>query len=282
MKSPFRWFTCALLTGLVALIFIPRTHGQTPPVSPLNLAAAPAGSTPSAPAAPAAAKPSDPLRLTVNLEGTERPGDVSVSVQIVVVMTLLTLAPSLVILMTSFTRIVIVLGFVRTAIGVQNAPANQIIVGLSLFLTFFIMGPVFDRMNTEAVQPYLSGKMASTEALDRASVPLKEFMLRQTRTRDLEFFLELGRFGPTPVKDLSLRVVVPAFVLSELQTAFQMGFLLFLPFFVIDVLVSSVLMALGMMMMPPVVVSLPFKLLLFVLVDGWHLVVRALVESFHP
>jgi flagellar biosynthetic protein FliP len=282
MKSPFRWLTCALLTWLVALIFIPRTDGQTPPASPLNLAAAPAGSTPSAPAAPAAAKPSDPLRLTVNLEGTERPGDVSVSVQIVVVMTLLTLAPSLVILMTSFTRIVIVLGFVRTAIGVQNAPANQIIVGLSLFLTFFIMGPVFDRMNTEAVQPYLSGKMASTEALDRASVPLKEFMLRQTRTRDLEFFLELGRFGPTPVKDLSLRVVVPAFVLSELQTAFQMGFLLFLPFFVIDVLVSSVLMALGMMMMPPVVVSLPFKLLLFVLVDGWHLVVRALVESFHP
>jgi flagellar biosynthesis protein FliP len=282
VRTPSRWFTCALLTWLVALIYIPRTDGQTPPVSPLGLPAAAAASNPSQPAAPAAAKPSDPLRLTVNLEGTDRPGDVSVSVQIVVLMTLLTLAPSLVILMTSFTRIVIVLGFVRTAIGVQNAPANQIIVGLSLFLTFFIMGPVFDRMNTEAVQPYLSGKMTSTDALDRASVPLKEFMLRQTRTRDLEFFLELGRFGPTPVKDLSLRVVVPAFVLSELQTAFQMGFLLFLPFFVIDVLVSSVLMALGMMMMPPVVVSLPFKLLLFVLVDGWHLVVRALVESFHP
>jgi flagellar biosynthetic protein FliP len=184
--------------------------------------------------------------------------------------------------MTSFTRIVIVLGFVRSAIGVPNAPANQIIVGLSLFLTFFIMGPVFDQMNTEAIQPYLSGTMTSTVALDKASVPLKSFMLRQTRTRDLEFFLELGRFGPTPVKDLSLRVVIPAFVLSELQTSFQMGFLLFLPFLVIDLLVSSVLMALGMMMMPPVVVSLPFKLLLFVLVDGWHLVVRALVESFHP
>jgi flagellar biosynthetic protein FliP len=206
----------------------------------------------------------------------------SVAVQIVVVMTLLTLAPSLIMLMTSFTRIVIVLGFVRSAIGVQNAPANQIIIGLSLFLTFFIMGPVFDRMNTEAIQPYLAGKMTSVDALDKASVPLKDFMLRQTRTRDLEFFLELGRFGPTPVKDLPLRVIVPAFVLSELQTAFQMGFLLFLPFLVIDLLVSSVLMALGMMMMPPVVVSLPFKLLLFVLVDGWHLVVRALVESFHP
>jgi flagellar biosynthetic protein FliP len=144
------------------------------------------------------------------------------------------------------------------------------------------MGPVFDRMNNEAIQPYLAGKMTSVDALDKASVPLKDFMLRQTRMRDLEFFLELGRFGPTPVKDLSLRVIVPAFVLSELQTAFQMGFLLFLPFLVIDLLVSSVLMALGMMMMPPVVVSLPFKLLLFVLVDGWHLVVRALVESFHP
>jgi flagellar biosynthetic protein FliP len=184
--------------------------------------------------------------------------------------------------MTSFTRIVIVLGFVRSAVGVQNAPANQIIVGVSLFLTFFIMGPVFDRMNTEAFQPYLAGKMTSVQALDKASVPLKDFMLRQTRTRDLEFFLELGRFGPTPVKELPLRVVVPAFVISELQTAFQMGFLLFLPFLVIDFLVASVLMALGMMMMPPVAVSLPFKLLLFVLVDGWHLVVRALVESFHP
>jgi flagellar biosynthesis protein FliP len=282
MRSPFRWLAGAVLTCLVAIIFIPRTDGQTQPASPLGLAATPASSPTTPPAASTAAKPSDPLRLTVNLEGTDRPSDVSVSVQIVVLMTLLTLAPSLVILMTSFTRIVIVLGFVRTAIGVPNAPANQIIVGLSLFLTFFIMGPVFDRMNTEAVQPYLSGKMTSTDALDKASVPLKEFMLRQTRTRDLEFFLELGRFGPTPIKDLSLRVVVPAFVLSELQTAFQMGFMLFLPFFVIDVLVSSVLMALGMMMMPPVVVSLPFKLLLFVLVDGWHLVVRALVESFHP
>ena len=282
MTAAFRWFAGALLAALVAATFAPRTAAQTPPASPPGLAATPTATSPAQPAAPAASKPSDPLRLNVNLEGTDKPGDVSVSVQIVIVMTLLTLAPSLVILMTSFTRIVIVLGFVRTAIGVQNAPANQIIVGLSLFLTFFIMGPVFDRMNTEAVQPYLAGKMTSMDALDKASVPLKDFMLRQTRTRDLEFFLELGRYGPTPVKDLTLRVVVPAFVLSELQTAFQMGFLLFLPFFVIDVLVASVLMSLGMMMMPPVAVSLPFKLLLFVLVDGWHLVVRALVESFHP
>jgi flagellar biosynthetic protein FliP len=163
---------------------------------------------------------------------------------------------------------------------VPSAPANQIIVGLSLFLTFFLMGPVFDRMNAEALQPYLAGEMTSVQAVEKVTVPLREFMLKQTRTRDLEFFLELGRFPPTRVEDLPLRVVVPAFVISELQTAFQMGFLLFLPFLVVDFLVSSILMALGMMMMPPAIVSLPFKLLLFVLVDGWHLVVRSLVESF--
>ena len=280
MRRCCPWLTFALLASLAVLLSPPSVRAQTAtPLAPLPAIAPAAG--PAAPATPAATKPSDPLRLTLNLEGTERPGEVSVAVQLVVVMTLLTLAPSLVILMTSFTRIVIVLGFVRSAVGVANAPANQIIVGISLFLTFFIMGPVFERMNTEAVQPYLAGKMTSVEALDKASVPLKDFMLRQTRTRDLEFFLELGRFGPTPVKELPLRVIVPAFVISELQTAFQMGFLLFLPFLVIDFLVASVLMALGMMMMPPVAVSLPFKLLLFVLVDGWHLVVRALVESFH-
>jgi len=184
-------------------------------------------------------------------------------------------------LMTSFTRIVIVLGFVRTAIGVPSAPSNQIIVGLSLFLTFFLMGPTIDRIHVEALKPYMDGQMTSSVALDKATVPLKEFMLRQTRTRDLEFFLQLGRFPPTKVQDLPLRVIVPSFVISELQTAFQMGFLVFLPFLVIDFIVSSVLMSLGMMMMPPSVVSLPFKLLLFVLVDGWHLVTKSIVESFH-
>ncbi len=220
------------------------------------------------------------LRLNISLDGTEKPAQMSVAVQIVIVMTLLTLAPSILLLMTSFTRIVIVLGFVRTALGVPSAPSNQIILGLALFLTFFIMAPVFDRVQKEALQPYLDGKMTSTDALDRAGEPIKEFMLKQTRTRDLEYFLELGGFGPTAVKDLPLRVVIPAFVISELQTAFQMGFLLFLPFLVIDFLVASVLMSLGMMMMPPNVVSLPFKLLLFVLVDGWHLIVRSLVQSF--
>jgi flagellar biosynthetic protein FliP len=221
-----------------------------------------------------------PLHLNIGLEGTGEKGEVSVALQIVIIMTLLSVAPSIVLLMTSFTRIVIVLGFLRTALGTPSAPSNQIIVGLSLFLTFFLMGPVFDRVNSDAVRPYLDGRITSVEALDRATVPLKQFMLKQTRTRDIEYFLELGGYGPTAVKDLPMRVVIPAFVISELQTSFQMGFLLFLPFLVIDFIVSSVLMALGMMMMPPVAVSLPLKLLLFVLVDGWHLVVRSLVQSF--
>jgi flagellar biosynthetic protein FliP len=222
-----------------------------------------------------------PLKLNIDLSGGGGGiGDVSMSVQIVILMTLLTLAPSIVMLMTSFTRIVIVLGFVRQAIGVPSAPSNQIVIGLSLFLTFFIMTPVVDRIHDDALQPYLDGKIKSTEALTLAQEPLKEFMLRQTRTRDIEFFLELGGYGPTPVKQLPMRIVIPAFVLSELQTAFQMGFLVFLPFLIIDFLVSTVLMALGMMMMPPTIVALPFKLLLFVLVDGWELVVRSLVQSF--
>lgn len=269
----------ALLTVVLGVGLAPAAAQA--PIAP---AAASAGANPAN--APAAAnnvvpgKPGDPLRFTVGLEGSSQAGQVSVAVQIVIVMTLLSVAPSIVLLMTSFTRIVIVLGFVRTALGTPSAPSNQIIVGLSLFLTFFLMGPIFDRVQKEAISPYLDGKITSVQALDQASVPLKAFMLKQTRTRDLEYFLQLGGFGPTSVKDLPMRVVIPAFVISELQTAFQMGFLLFLPFLVIDFLVSSVLMSLGMMMMPPTVVALPLKLLLFVLVDGWHLVVKSLVQSF--
>ncbi|MEO7413558.1 MAG: flagellar type III secretion system pore protein FliP [Opitutaceae bacterium] len=269
---------------LAALCFgVAAASAQTPPPATSAVVVPPAANS----TAPAAnnvvpGKPGDPLRFTVGLEGTggQPGGQVSVAVQLVIVMTLLSVAPSIVLLMTSFTRIVIVLGFVRTALGTPSAPSNQIVVGLSLFLSFFLMGPVFDRVQKEAITPYLEGKITSVQALDQASVPLKGFMLKQTRTRDLEYFLQLGGFGPTSVKDLPMRVVIPAFVISELQTAFQMGFLLFLPFLVIDFLVSSVLMSLGMMMMPPTVVALPLKLLLFVLVDGWHLVVKSLVQSF--
>lgn len=245
--------------------------------------AAPAAALPDpgAPAASPATAPAQPWKLNIDLNGGGQAGSASVGLQIVVVMTLLSIAPSLLLLMTSFTRIVIVLGFVRTAIGVPSAPSNQIVVGLSLFLTLFIMGPVLERSYDAGLKPYFDGKVDTSHALEAASTPLREYMLQQTRTRDLEFFLQLGRFPPTKVADLPLRVVVPAYVISELQTAFQMGFLIFLPFLVIDLLVSSVLMSLGMMMMPPAIISLPFKLLLFVLVDGWHLVVRSIVESFH-
>lgn len=263
-----------LLLGLAAPV---RAQVSSPP--PPAIAYTPASPTAAA-ESPVARQAEGPLRLNVSIDGAEKPAQMSVAVQIVILMTVLTLAPSIVLLMTSFTRIVIVLGFVRTAIGVPSAPSNQIIIGLSLFLTFFIMGPVFERVQKDALQPYLDGKISSSTAMDRASVPMRDFMLKQTRPRDLEYFLELGGFGPTALKDLPIRVVVPAFVMSELQTAFQMGFLIFLPFLVIDFLVASVLMSLGMMMMPPNVVSLPFKLLLFVLVDGWHLIVRSLVQSF--
>ncbi len=267
---------CLFLAGVIALGLIVPAQAQvaTPP------AVTPSPSVIATTTATAAAPAAGPLRLTLNLEGEGQKGQLSVAVQIVLLMTLLSVAPSLVLLMSCFTRIVIVLGFVRTALGVPSAPSNQIIVGLALFLTFFIMGPVIDRIHSEALQPYMAGSIAADAAIERATGPLKEFMLKQTRTRDVEYFLSLGGFGPTAVKDLPMRVVIPAFVISELQTAFQMGFVLFLPFLVIDFLVSSVLMSLGMMMMPPNVVSLPIKLLLFVLVDGWHLIVRSLVQSF--
>lgn len=264
------FMTGVFLTGWVQA---QTAGGQNSPVISVPKVAGPSQAA-AAPAGP------EPWRLNIGFEGGSRPGDVSVAIQIVILMTLLSFAPAMVMLMTSFTRIVIVLGFVRTAMGVPSAPSNQIIVGLSLFLTFFLMGPTIDRIHGEALKPYLDGQITSTVALDKASVPLKDFMLKQTRTRDLEFFLQLGRFPPTRMQDLPMRVVIPAFVISELQTAFQMGFLLFLPFLVIDFIVSSVLMSLGMMMMPPSVVSLPFKLLLFVLVDGWHLVVKSIIESF--
>jgi flagellar biosynthetic protein FliP len=228
-----------------------------------------------------AQQPATPIApgLTVNLGGTET-GNVSSAIQIVLLMTVLTLAPSILLLMTCFTRIVIVLGFVRSALGVQGAPSNQLIVSMALFLTFFIMAPVGQRMNDEALQPYLAKTITGSEAYEKAAAPLRQFLLRQTRPSEVNFFLGLSGNGPTKLENVPLQVLAPAFIVSELQTAFQMGFLIFIPFLVIDFLVASTLMSMGMMMMPPVLISLPFKLLLFVLVDGWHLVVRSLVESF--
>jgi flagellar biosynthetic protein FliP len=218
--------------------------------------------------------------FTLSIGGGNETGSVSTAIQIMLMMTVLTLAPSIVMLMTSFTRIVIVLGFVRTALGVQNAPSNQIIVGLALFLTIFIMAPIGTRINNDAIQPYMAKQISAAAAYDKAAAPLKQFMLKQTRPSEIDFFLGVSGAGPTRVQDLSMATIVPAFIVSELRTAFQMGFLVFIPFLVIDFIVSSALMSMGMMMMPPTMIAMPFKLLLFVLVDGWHLVIRSLVESF--
>lgn len=264
-------------------------HAQTPapgptPFPPL-LTSPTAPAAPRAPTAPTAPQPpqvSAPGAPLINLQvgnGNDRQ-NLSTAIQIVIVMTLLTLAPSLIMLMTSFTRIVIVLGFVRTALGVPSAPANQLLIGISIFITFFIMAPVWQQIQEQAINPYMNEQISSNEAMDRAVEPIRNFMLRQTRPGEVDFFLDLAGMGRTDLKDLPMRVVLPAFVISELRTAFQMGFLIFIPFLVIDFLVASTLMSMGMMMMPPTMVALPLKLLLFVLVDGWQLVVRSLVQSF--
>lgn len=206
--------------------------------------------------------------------------DYSMVIQILFIMTIVSLGPAIVLMMTSFLRITIVLSFLRNAMGLQTTPSNQVIVAISLFLTFFLMSPVIAVIQTEALEPYQAQEITSEVALERSVNTLKQFMLNQTRPADLEFFLELSGAGRTGVADLPISVVIPAFVLSELRTAFQMGFLIFLPFIVIDFLVASSLMAMGMFMMPPALVSLPFKILLFVLVDGWYLVIRSLVQSF--
>lgn len=221
-----------------------------------------------------------PFRLSVGVDAPQGAQDLDVGIKILFGITLLSLAPSIILLTTCFTRIVIVLSFVRSALSLTGTPANQLIIGLSLFLTFFIMAPVWDVMNRDAIQPYSAKRITSDEALDRAAKPLRTFMLRQARPKDVELFVGLARLGPTPANQLPLKVVIPSFIVSELRTAFQMGFLLFVPFILIDLVVATVLMSMGMMMMPPMTISLPLKILLFVLVDGWTLVVRSLIQSF--
>jgi flagellar biosynthetic protein FliP len=202
-------------------------------------------------------------------------------VQTLLVLTALTFLPAVLLMMTAFTRIVIVLSLLRHALGTQSAPPNAVIIGLSLFLTLFVMGPVGDRIYTEAYVPYTEKKLSGPEAIDKAQLPLRAFMMRQTREPDLALFFRLARQTPPATReDVPLRVLVPAFVTSELKTAFQIGFMVFLPFLIIDMVVASVLMSMGMMMLSPVLISLPFKLMLFVLVDGWNLLVGSLVASF--
>ncbi|MBN2983610.1 MULTISPECIES: flagellar type III secretion system pore protein FliP [Cohnella] len=218
--------------------------------------------------------------VDINLSGGEESVGVS-ALSLLLLITVLSLAPAILVLMTSFTRIVIVLGFVRTSLGTATMPPNQVLIGLALFLTLFIMSPTLSQVNEQALQPYLAGEMTQTEALEQAAVPMKEFMYKHTREKDLLLFMNYTQTErPETFQDIPLTVLVPAYAISELKTAFQMGFMIFIPFLVIDMVVASTLMAMGMMMLPPVMISLPFKILLFVLVDGWYLVVQSLLTSF--
>jgi flagellar biosynthetic protein FliP len=219
-------------------------------------------------------------KLSVEVGKATSPEDVSVTLQILLLMTILSLAPAILILTTSFTRIIVVLHFLRQAMGTQQVPPPQVLVGLALFLTFFLMAPTWNRINTEALQPYLEKKLSLEEAYTKGINPLREFMLKQTREEDLGLFMRfIDGEKPATREDVPTHALIPAFALSELRTGFQIGFLLFVPFLVIDMVVASVLMSMGMMMLPPVLISLPFKILLFVLVDGWRLVVESVMNS---
>jgi len=232
----------------------------------------------------AAVAHAEPLALptvSVGMGKVSKPADVAVVLQIFFLMTVISLAPSLLMMTTSFTRIVVVLSFLRSAMGTQQAPSNQIVVGLSLFLTFFIMAPVWQQVNTQALQPYKAQTISQEEALKRGVAPVRKFMLSQVREKDLALFLSLSKLPrPRNADDIPTLTLIPAYVVSELKTAFQIGFLVYIPFLVLDMVVASVLMSMGMMMLPPVMISLPFKILLFVLVDGWGLIIGSLVKSF--
>ncbi len=218
------------------------------------------------------------VTLTTNADGS---ADYSVTLQILGLMTLLTFLPAILMMMTSFARIIIVFAILRQALGLQQTPSNQILVGLALFLTLFIMSPVLDEVNEQAVQPYLNEEITSLEALEAASIPFRGFMIAQTRETDLNLFMNISRTPAVQTPDdIPFTILVPSFVTSELKTAFQIGFMLFIPFLVIDLVVASILMAMGMMMLSPVIISLPFKIMLFVLVDGWAMVIGTLAGSF--
>jgi len=237
-----------------------------------------AQNAPNAPTAPSVPIPN----INLSLGQTNNPQQVVGALQILLLLTVLTLAPTLLVMMTSFTRIIVVLSFVRTAMGTQQTPPNQVLVGLALLLTFFVMNPVIRQINSNAVQPYLQKKISQSVALDRAAQPLRTFMFKQTREKDIQLFYSISK-EPRPVaqKDVPTYLLVPAFVLSELKTAFEIGFAIYIPFIIIDMVTASILLSMGMMMIPPIIISLPFKVLIFILVDGWDLVVSALFQSFH-
>ncbi|MFQ3548300.1 MAG: flagellar type III secretion system pore protein FliP [Armatimonadota bacterium] len=221
-------------------------------------------------------------KIDIGVSKADSPQEVSTSIQILLILTVLSLAPALLMMLTSFTRIIIVLSLTRSAMGSPQVPPNMVLIGLALFLTFFTMAPILEQVNKEAVQPYMNKQISFEQAIERASNPLKDFMLKQTREKDIALFVSLSGSGrPKSKADLQMNVLIPAFLISELKTAFTIGFVIYIPFLVIDMVVAVTLMSMGMMMLPPVLISLPFKILLFVMVDGWHLVARSLTMSFH-
>ncbi len=234
-------------------------------------------------AAPAPEEIPIPIPAFPFIKPAETANETAMTLQIILILTILSLAPSILILLTSFTRTIIVLSFVRNSLGVQQVPPTQVLIGLALFITVFIMAPVWTDINNNALQPYLRQEINTQEALEKAQVPLRNFMFRQTREKDLALFVHYAKLEQ-PLKtldDIPTYVLIPAFVISELKTAFQMGFIIFIPFLVIDMIVSSTLMSMGMLMLPPIMISLPFKILLFVMVDGWNLVINSLLTGFH-
>jgi len=221
-------------------------------------------------------------RISIGVEQAENAQELSVTLQILLLLTILTLAPAIIIMLTSFVRIIVVFSFLRHAIGTQQMPPNQLLVGLAVILTAFVMAPTITRVNDEALQPYLRHEITQKEAYDTGIKPIREFMLRQVREKDLALFVSLsGIPQPQTPDDLPTHVIIPGFVISELRIAFQISFVLFIPFLIIDMVVASILMSMGMLMLPPIMVSLPFKILLFVLVDGWYLIIKSVVTSFH-
>jgi flagellar biosynthetic protein FliP len=220
-------------------------------------------------------------KLNISVDRTTQPDEIVTTLQIVLLLTILSLAPSIIMMMTSFTRIIIVFHFLRQSLATQTVPSNQILVGLALFITFFVMKPVITEVNDNAIQPYLDNRISQQEAYDNGIKPIRAFMLKHTREKDLQLFIDLQQGEkPTTVDEIPTTSLIPAFIISELKTAFQIGFLLYLPMLLIDLIVGSVLLSMGMMMLPPVMISMPFKILLFVLVDGWYLVVESLVKGF--
>lgn len=220
--------------------------------------------------------------LSLNLSGTSSPAGVVGTLQIIVLLALLSFAPAILVMMTAFTRVIVILSFVRSALATQSAPPNQVLIGLALFLTLFIMSPTFTAFNNQALQPYLAGRISQSVAIDRGELPFKEFMAKQTRIDDVELFLQYQHLPlPNKLTDLPITTLVPAFAISELKTAFQIGFMIYIPFLIVDLVVATTLMSMNMMMLPPVLISTPFKLLLFVMVNGWYLVVKSILAGFH-